>query len=106
MNLSAKPERVVEREALPQEPADYALRPQRLADFIGQPSLCDNLKIFIEAAKQRGQPLYHVLLFGPPGLGKTTLAQIISRELGVGFRGTSGPVIARAGGLGIGRAHV
>src|ERR1700743_1985531 len=99
MNLSAKPERVVEREALPQETADYALRPQKLSEFIGQPSLCDNLKIFITAAKQRAQPLDHVLLFGPPGLGKTTLAQIISKELGVGFRGTSGPVIARAGDL-------
>src|ERR1700735_3197598 len=99
MNPSAKPERVVEREALPQEPADYALRPQHLGDFIGQPALCGNLKVFIEAAKQRAQPLGHVLLFGPPGLGKTTLAQIISRELGVSFRGTSGPVIARAGDL-------
>src|ERR1700690_1301848 len=93
------PERIVERAALPQEPADYALRPQKLADFIGQPSLCGNLKIFIEAAKQRQQPLDHVLLFGPPGLGKTTLAQIIAKELGVGFRATSGPVIARAGDL-------
>src|SRR6202046_1612421 len=99
MNPSAKPERVVEREALPQEPADYALRPQHLADFIGQPGLCSNLKVFIEAAKQRKQPLDHVLLFGPPGLGKTTLAQIIARELGVNFRATSGPVIARAGDL-------
>src|SRR5580698_5934378 len=99
MKQAAKPERVVEREALPQEPADYALRPQKLSEFIGQPALCGNLKIFITAAKQRAQPLDHVLLFGPPGLGKTTLAQIIARELGVGFRGTSGPVIARAGDL-------
>jgi len=99
MKPAVKPERIVEREALPQEPADYALRPQKLTDFIGQPGLCGNLKIFIEAAKQRQQSLDHVLLFGPPGLGKTTLAQIIARELGVGFRGTSGPVIARAGDL-------
>jgi Holliday junction DNA helicase RuvB len=95
----SKPERLVEREALPQEPADYALRPQKLSDFIGQPALCGNLKVFIEAARQRKQPLDHVLLFGPPGLGKTTLAQIIAKELGVGFRATSGPVIARAGDL-------
>jgi len=94
-----KTERLVEREALPQEPPDYALRPQKLGDFIGQPALCANLKIFIEAAKQRNQALDHVLLFGPPGLGKTTLAQIIAKELGVGFRATSGPVIARAGDL-------
>jgi Holliday junction DNA helicase RuvB len=75
------------------------LRPQQLDDFIGQPTLRANLKIFIAAAKQRAQALDHTLLFGPPGLGKTTLAQIIARELGVGFRGTSGPVIARAGDL-------
>jgi Holliday junction DNA helicase RuvB len=99
MKPTAKPERVVELEALPQEAPDYALRPQKLSDFIGQPALCSNLKVFIDAAKQRGQPLDHVLLFGPPGLGKTTLAQIIAKELGVGFRGTSGPVIARAGDL-------
>jgi Holliday junction DNA helicase RuvB len=103
MKTSAKPtspERLVEREALPQEPAiDNALRPQRLADFVGQAALCANLEIFIQATKGRKQPLDHVLLFGPPGLGKTTLAQIIARELGVNFRGTSGPVIARAGDL-------
>jgi len=96
---AAKPERLVEREALPQEAPDHALRPQHLKDFIGQPGLRSNLDVFIKAAKGRGQPLDHVLLFGPPGLGKTTLAQIIARELGVGFRATSGPVIARAGDL-------
>ncbi|PZQ44172.1 MAG: Holliday junction branch migration DNA helicase RuvB [Micavibrio aeruginosavorus] len=75
------------------------LRPDKLSDFTGQKSVRENLKVFIEAAKSRGDCMDHVLLFGPPGLGKTTLAQIISRELGVGFRATSGPVIARAGDL-------
>lgn len=79
--------------------AEMAIRPGRLADFVGQKSLRENLHIFIEAAKTRGNALDHVLLFGPPGLGKTTLAQIIAREMGVGFRATSGPVIARAGDL-------
>ena len=79
--------------------ADGKLRPQRLLDFIGQRKVCDNLKVFITAASDRGEPLDHVLLHGPPGLGKTTLAQIVSRELGVGFRATSGPMIAKAGDL-------
>lgn len=81
------------------EDADFKLRPQLLSDFIGQRSVCDNLKVFIAAASGRGEPLDHVLLHGPPGLGKTTLAQIVSRELGVGFRATSGPMIAKAGDL-------
>lgn len=93
------PERLVQREVMPQEVADVALRPQRLDEFIGQAALRSNLSVFIEAAKGRQQALDHVLLFGPPGLGKTTLAQIIAKELGVGFRATSGPVIARAGDL-------
>ena len=75
------------------------IRPDRLSDFTGQKAVCENLKIFVEAAKKRGDAMDHVLLFGPPGLGKTTLAQIIAKELGVGFRATSGPVIARAGDL-------
>jgi Holliday junction DNA helicase RuvB len=75
------------------------LRPDRLNDFVGQKAVRENLQVFIEAAKARGDCMDHVLLFGPPGLGKTTLAQIIARELGVGFRATSGPVIARAGDL-------
>jgi Holliday junction DNA helicase RuvB len=79
--------------------AEAALRPTRLDDFIGQESLRANLKIFVEAARGRGDALDHVLLAGPPGLGKTTLAQIVAREMGVGFRATSGPVIQRAGDL-------
>ncbi len=81
------------------EDLDPALRPQRLDQFIGQKELCANLRVFIAAAKSRGDPLDHVLLAGPPGLGKTTLAQILAAELGVGFRMSSGPVIARAGDL-------
>jgi Holliday junction DNA helicase RuvB len=76
-----------------------AVRPRTLAEFVGQRQVCDNLKVFIEAARGRPAALDHVLLYGPPGLGKTTLAQIIAHELGVGFRATSGPVIARAGDL-------
>jgi Holliday junction DNA helicase RuvB len=79
--------------------ADVSLRPQTLAEFIGQRAVCDNLRVFIEAAKARREALDHVLLYGPPGLGKTTLAQIVARELGSGFRATSGPVIVRAGDL-------
>ena len=78
---------------------DPALRPQRLADFVGQGQGRSNLETFISAARLREEPMDHTLLHGPPGLGKTTMAQIISSELGVGFRATSGPVIARAGDL-------
>jgi len=79
--------------------AEASLRPERLSEFIGQKHLCDNLAVFIAAARARGEALDHVLLHGPPGLGKTTLAQIVARELGVGLRATSGPVIVRAGDL-------
>jgi Holliday junction DNA helicase RuvB len=82
-----------------EEDADMSLRPQRLVDFIGQDKARANLQVFIEAARTRQEALDHVLLVGPPGLGKTTLAQIVSRELGVNFRATSGPVIAKAGDL-------
>ncbi|KAB2665676.1 Holliday junction branch migration DNA helicase RuvB [Brucella tritici] len=78
---------------------DNTLRPQTLDDFVGQASARANLKVFIEAAKVRGEALDHVLFVGPPGLGKTTLAQIMAKELGVNFRSTSGPVIAKAGDL-------
>lgn len=78
---------------------DVALRPQSLQDFVGQAQARANLKVFIEAAKERGEALDHVLFVGPPGLGKTTLAQIMAKELGVNFRSTSGPVISKAGDL-------
>jgi len=91
--------RIVSAEREPGESLDRALRPSGFDEFVGQPAAKANLKVFVEAARTRTEALDHVLLFGPPGLGKTTLAQILSRELGVGFRGTSGPVIARAGDL-------
>jgi holliday junction DNA helicase RuvB len=81
------------------EDVDSSLRPQSLAEFVGQKAARDNLKVFIDAAKSRGEALDHVLFVGPPGLGKTTLAQIMAKELGVNFRSTSGPVIAKAGDL-------
>jgi Holliday junction DNA helicase RuvB len=81
------------------EGGEAALRPARLTDFVGQPDLRANLQVFVDAARARGEALDHVLFHGPPGLGKTTLAQIVARELGVGFRATSGPVIAKAGDL-------
>ncbi|MFZ1213080.1 MAG: Holliday junction branch migration DNA helicase RuvB, partial [Pseudolabrys sp.] len=78
---------------------DASLRPQQLSEFVGQQQARANLKVFIEAARARKEALDHVLFVGPPGLGKTTLAQIVARELGVSFRATSGPVIAKAGDL-------
>ena len=81
------------------EDQDAALRPKSLGEFVGQGAARENLRVFIEAARGRGEAMDHVLFFGPPGLGKTTLAQIVAKELGVGFRGTSGPVIGKAGDL-------
>jgi len=92
------PDRLTTPERRPED-LDAALRPKTLDEFVGQKAARENLRVFIEAAKGRGDALDHVLFFGPPGLGKTTLAQIIARELGVGFRATSGPVIARSGDL-------
>jgi Holliday junction DNA helicase RuvB len=82
-----------------EDQSETSLRPQTLAEFIGQAKVCANLKVFIDAARARREALDHVLFAGPPGLGKTTLAQIVARELGVNFRATSGPVIAKAGDL-------
>ncbi|HBH42240.1 MAG TPA: Holliday junction branch migration DNA helicase RuvB, partial [Rhizobiales bacterium] len=92
-------ERVLAAAKRDDDQPEMSLRPQVLSEFIGQPKVCSNLKVFIEAARARREALDHVLFAGPPGLGKTTLAQIVARELGVNFRATSGPVIARAGDL-------
>lgn len=89
----------LERTRLETDEVEGNLRPLKLEDFTGQKTVRENLRVFIEAAKGRGDAMDHVLLFGPPGLGKTTLAQIIAKELGVGFRATSGPIISKAGDL-------
>jgi Holliday junction DNA helicase RuvB len=101
--MSAPLEQMSERLVAPQpgeqDAAEAPIRPQTLDEFVGQQQLRENLAVFIAAAQTRGEALDHVLFSGPPGLGKTTLAQIVARELGVGFRATSGPVIQRAGDL-------
>ena len=97
--MSDSDDRPISAERQPDDAGEASLRPQTLADFTGQKASRENLAVFIQAAKARGESLDHVLLHGPPGLGKTTLAQIVARELGVGFRATSGPVIAKAGDL-------
>ena len=97
--MSSTPRRLVTAERRDDDATDGSLRPQRLGEFIGQQQARSNLSVFIEAARARREALDHVLFVGPPGLGKTTLAQIVARELGVNFRATSGPVIAKAGDL-------
>jgi Holliday junction DNA helicase RuvB len=98
--VSANPGRaLVTPERREEDAAEASLRPQRLDEFIGQEQARKNLAVFIQAARARKEALDHVLFVGPPGLGKTTLAQIVARELGVNFRATSGPVIAKAGDL-------
>ncbi|MCU0909439.1 MAG: Holliday junction branch migration DNA helicase RuvB, partial [Rhodobacteraceae bacterium] len=97
----AIPDPLLRPDPLPGEPLseDRALRPETLDDFVGQAEARANMRVFIESARRRGRAMDHTLFHGPPGLGKTTLAQIVARELGVGFRMTSGPVLARAGDL-------
>ncbi len=97
--MSEAAPRVIGAEKDEEDAPESSIRPLALDEFVGQRQLRDNLRVFIEAAKSRREALDHVLFFGPPGLGKTTLAQIVARELGVGFRATSGPVIQRAGDL-------
>ncbi len=97
--INSPADRLTSPERKEEDALEAGLRPKTLADFTGQPQLCANLHVFIEAAKARGEALDHVLFAGPPGLGKTTLAQIVARELGVSFRSTSGPVLAKAGDL-------
>src|SRR6516162_2195343 len=103
MPSSAEPrgaERLITAAAAPEEERlDRAIRPQRLADYVGQPRVVEQLGIAIEATRRRGEALDHVLIFGPPGLGKTTLAHILATELGVSLRQTSGPVLEKAGDL-------
>src|ERR1700748_3772291 len=98
-NAPTKTDRLVTPERSEDDALEASLRPKRLADFVGQQQARENLSVFIDAAKARGEALDHVLFYGPPGLGKTTLAQIVARELGVNFRSTSGPVLGKAGDL-------
>ena len=97
MTMMSDPDPTLRPDRLPED--ERAIRPQSLDDFTGQEEARANLRVFIESAKRRGEAMDHVLFHGPPGLGKTTLAQIMAKELGVGFRMTSGPVLAKAGDL-------
>ena len=99
MNAESPDGRAVAPVFTEEDLAEGNVRPQQLDDFVGQPALRQNLRVFVEAARGRSEAMDHVLFHGPPGLGKTTLAQIVARELGVGFRATSGPVIAKSGDL-------
>lgn len=96
MNSNVSPITPIETD---EDTAVIAIRPQAFGDFTGQKAVCDNLKVFVDAAKARSETLDHTLFHGPPGLGKTTLAQIVSKELGVGFKATSGPMLTKAGDL-------
>jgi len=99
MTEAGDPDRLVAPQDRAEDAPDRALRPETLDDFVGQEEARANLRVFVESARRRGEAMDHTLFFGPPGLGKTTLAQIVARELGVNFRMTSGPVLAKAGDL-------
>ncbi|MBZ0214969.1 MAG: AAA family ATPase, partial [Fimbriimonadaceae bacterium] len=97
--MSETDARMIDGVVAPEDETEMDIRPRSLKEFVGQAKSRENLKVFIDAARNRGEALDHVLFVGPPGLGKTTLAQILANELGVGFRATSGPVIAKSGDL-------